>query len=61
MLIFYNNEYHFYKSKIYLCSLKEYDTFYEFYKKFAERFELGYDFKNIDIFLWTYGKFLLDA
>lgn len=41
------------------ASLGNYNNFFETYKHFIDAYQLSeFDFKKIDIFMWTYGKIL---
>ncbi len=41
------------------ASLGYYDNFLEVYDKFREKYQLKkFNYKEIDIFMWTYGKIL---
>lgn len=67
LLYAYNENYHFFKcswkneNEAEIALKKDYETFYGFYRSFRnfEKFGLkNCSVKEIDIFLWTYGKYL---
>ena len=56
MLIEYNKQCKFFENSFIKENLKDYEKYKKIYFKFIEKYKLSNNLKNIDKFLWLYGR-----